>query len=140
MRRALFAMLITVLLLRGWTGDAMATQMALADAVPAVGTAVGAGAAHGHHDEHASQVPHGATSMAAEHSAHGDCHDHGSPADLAQEADCPTCTLCQACHTVAITLPPLDLAAMTPPVSRPAAGTPRFASADRVLALKPPTA
>lgn len=138
MRRALFSLLIALLLLRGWTGDAMATQMALADAVPAAGAAHGA--AHAHLDDHAPAQRHGAAWIASALSSHGDCTDHVGPADLAQEADCPTCTLCQACHTVAITLPPLDLAAMTPPVSRPAAGTPRFASADRALALKPPTA
>jgi hypothetical protein len=138
MRRALFAMLITLLLLRGWTGDAMATQMALAGAVP-VASATHQTAA-GHHEHHAAEAAHGAASTTAVLSAHEDCNYHGSPTDTAHEANCPTCTVCQSCHTVAITLPPLDVAAMAHPASRPRAGTPRFASADRAQALKPPRA
>ena len=78
-------LMILLLPLRGWVGDAMAGQMLQEQAAAAVEQQA-APAAHGH-----------------------DCDQHGSPGadeqDSASQAqpgtDCPTCAACQVCSSVA---------------------------------------
>lgn len=125
--------MIVLLPLRGWMGDAMATQMAVSGGkVHAVAEQAAIGTHdHGHaHADDRQQAPLALT---------GDCGDHLPDAHgMAQDLHCQTCTICQACHGVAITVPPTDAQGDTPAAGVPPAVTQDFASADRALGLKPP--
>jgi hypothetical protein len=133
MRRFLYVLLILLLPLRGWTGDAMAMQMAMpGQHAPAAGVAQ-------HADAHAPSAH--AHSQPVAKLAAADCAEHVGQSDDGDAPDashCEACAMCQTCHTVAVLLP-LDLLAASPPgpVS-PAATPPVYASADRALLLKPP--
>jgi len=133
MRHLLFAVLIALLPLRGWVGDAMATQMAAGQlqhqqkqaAIPAE---------HGHealdtaHDGHHAETP--ALHDCADQTADGGSHS--------ADGHCETCAACQACHTVALSLAAANLMPVfsTPTLPRQAADS--FASADTALRQKPP--
>jgi hypothetical protein len=124
MRHLLFALLIALLPLRGWMGDAMATQMA------------------------AGQLQH--QPMQTVDSAHAEPHAENTPPlhdcagqddDGSTQADgghCKTCAACQACHTVALSRagPGLMPVLSAPGLPRTAADL--FASADAALRKKPP--
>lgn len=137
--------MIVLLPLRGWIGDAMATQMGtqavlLISTQPSTEQQVAPEiiAAHAHksgagghfHAEMAEEV----TPVQA------DCADHlrGDTTASAAAPHCESCTMCQACHTVAIETSLMDSAvfSFSPGVPRFVAS--RFASADRTLGLKPP--
>ncbi|MFT3811900.1 MAG: hypothetical protein QM740_00845 [Acidovorax sp.] len=124
MRRALSFFLVTLLLLRGLLGDAMAMGMAapVAQAAAPVHTAMehGAHGNHGHHAEHAAPA-------------------HCTPEpDGGGHADHTGCTACGICHSAVTPLeafaPPL---APLPAALRPFGGA-RFASALAAQAIKPP--
>jgi hypothetical protein len=127
MHRWLLVLLVALLPLRGWVGDAMAGQM-LQQQLAAAVAAVPAG--QGHHP--------GAN-------AHADCMGHQAPAadagvalDGSPTADCPTCASCQACSSVALaSVAPAPMAARfsQPP---PASFDRAHASAERASAFKPP--
>ena len=115
MRRLLVVLLLIALLpLRAWAGDAMAVEMALmAQAVQATPTA-----------------------------AHGDCHEHSAAAQPSQSTpamdNCNHCAACQACFSVA--LEPVLAQGL---LLAGAAGVPvltlhPYASADLALGQKPP--
>ena len=112
--RALFiALMIALLPLRGWVGDAMA-QAAVAPQVQA--------AAH-------------------EQTAHHDCGLHTASGDAAQGEAADQgdgCTLCQACHTLALEAPTARSAIQDPVRILACIATPDFASADRAPSVKPP--
>lgn len=130
MRRWVFLLLIVLLPLRGWIGDAMAMQMALP----------------GQHAPASSAMPHGedtgATHARAFASAGADnCDEHAGTQSAGQAVDdahCDACTLCQTCHTVAVLQSPDLLTALQLSPLSPAATMHGFASADRALFLKPP--
>jgi hypothetical protein len=134
MRHLLFAVLIALLLLRGWVGDAMATQMA-AGQLQHQATQVAAEAGHLHEDVEMAHTGHG-TEAPALH----DCAEQPADSGNSQSADghCETCAACQACHTVALSpaapgaMPHFSALALP----RPAADS--FASADASLRQKPP--
>lgn len=134
MRALLLALMIALLPLRGWVGDAMAMNMmseALhtpANAIKSVATNTHP-AAHGDHFE----------------ARHADCAEHPAPAPTSDAAgshdgNCASHAACQLCHSVALTplLPTLAPAAV------PAAAPPRalagFASAELPPGFKPPIA
>ena len=119
MRYLIVALMIFLLPLRGWTGDAMATHMA----VTAVSSETGA-------------------THTQEKSALTDCagHQGGGQADssVSDSAKAGTCQVCQACHTVALSSSTgLDsvLFVAPPPLL---VTTAQFTSADTALGQKPP--
>lgn len=135
MRRCLYILLILLLPLRGLVGDAMATQMALPQAgAHAVATAGPV------HDGHAAEPAHAHAASAA--LGAGDCAGHGGQNESAGAHDashCGECAMCQTCHTVAVMV-----VAEIPGAGQQHPAVPRlaatgFTSADRALALKPPT-
>ncbi|MCZ4312935.1 hypothetical protein O4H66_05915 [Comamonadaceae bacterium G21597-S1] len=133
MRRFFFILMIALLPLRGWVGDAMAMQMALPGGMAhasAPETATGATHAHAHHGAAADHQRHAAAS--------GDCTDHADGDATVSDAHCQTCTVCQTCHTVAITVPLVGTEATEPMTAAPLTAQSRFASADRAPGLKPP--
>ncbi len=150
MRRFLFVLLVLVLPLRGWIGDAMAVQMAFSGSAHSTAAAEASHSGdHAHaHDDHAIGHRIGSGSV-HDHAAPGDklagaggCDGHvGDDAIAAGNTDhCGTCAMCQTCHTVAVlnvlAVPeygPVRLAA-------PQLAAQGFISAERALALKPPKA
>ena len=123
MRRLFIALMIVLLPVRGWLGDAMAMEMT----------------------QHALHAGTAATAMAA-HDAHGavpDCHGAAaeSPAEAPAAAShdgCGTCTACQVCHTVALAdVFPSQPARGAPHVLVPAPAT-GFISAEPAPGFKPP--
>lgn len=131
MRHLVLALMIVLLPLRGWAGDAMATQMASAAiatesvAFPAHETAATATF------DHQNQVK-------------PDCHEVNTQTAMtdmtANQDHCGTCQSCQACHTVALSASPLEVtASFTSPQLRPTRAA-AFTSAAAALGQKPPIA
>jgi hypothetical protein len=123
MRRWLLLVMVVLLPLRGWVGEAMAGEMLRQQfAVQQEHHAgVAAGAAHDcEHQDHGMEAGQDAQARppAAEH--------------------CPTCAACQVCTSVALSTPvrPLAMAGFhhPPPMHVQRA----FSSAEPVLAFKPP--
>lgn len=141
MRYFLIALMIVLLPLRGWTSDAMATEMAAPTLVHqlVVGHSGGGGlqanAAASPTHVHGTSVPAGAPPMAT-----ADCIGHaGSPDPASTDAShCASCVVCQACYSVALVLPRFDSGiAFTSPVLL-LSDAASFTSAERALGLKPP--
>ena len=148
MRRPLFIAMIFLLLLRGWTGDAMATVMAAGQLhAPSFATEIIAVNAHETRaDGHSS---HRTVGLAAnEPRAHltapsFDCSGHaaGQASDpITQEAGghCESCAACQACHTIALSTLVCRTASAAVPPALPQSPAVRFASAVAALGKKPP--
>ena len=132
MRRWLLLLMVLLLPLRGWVGEAMAGQMLQqhVKAVASVAIPAPAAHAHGHGHGHDCDQPVQAVAVA------------DAPQDEAAAApagtDCPTCASCQACSSVALSPPvwaPAGASFSQPP---PQALPLRYASADTALAFKPP--
>jgi hypothetical protein len=155
-RHLIFALMIALLPLRGWVGDAMATQMAVHSLHQA-----GLESSSSHQPESfatetiasragntwaTSSFDHQATVMHAAMPA--DCQEHGagmSPGgtstDLASTdsgSGCPDCAFCQACHTVALTSAEPNLSSSAHPSALPQPAAAQFASAEAALGQKPP--
>jgi len=115
MRRVLLLLILVALLpLRGWAGDAMAIQMAT--------------------QAHSSRLAAAADAPPA----HAKCHEmQAEPTSPAQD-HCETCASCQACFTVAITIPAMPSATQTLPHGLPQAASAQFTSAILALGHKPP--
>jgi len=140
MRTLLLALMIALLPIRGWLGDAMAFEMVrhslpAAAAVSMASSATTASEAHCHEGMVADS---GAMSMdmsmnMADHTGGHDNSDNG-----AGHQGCGTCTACQVCHTVALGGMPLIDIVHSAPQAPPAAHAARFASAEPAPGLKPP--
>jgi hypothetical protein len=129
-RRFFFILMIVLLPLRGWVGDAMAMQMVLPG-----GTAHASATVQSHGAEHA----HSGVVADHRHATHAaDCSDHPDRDAAALDAHCQTCTVCQTCHTVAITVPVVVAPGAQAMAALPPLVTDNFISADRGLSLKPP--
>lgn len=132
MRRLAIALMIALLPLRGWVGDAMAMEMAAAT-LEQPAQATGLGAVHTHDSRTAADFD-------AQTAMHADCPGHAdSHAETAQtSSNCGSCAACQICHAVALapSLPHLAPGPMS--AERPPTAGPDFASADRAQGIKPP--
>ncbi|HQS33497.1 MAG TPA: hypothetical protein PLR78_17120 [Polaromonas sp.] len=142
MRALFFALMIALLPLRGWMGDAMATEMAVmqighAQAAQHVqashtGSSVAAESTPlAHHAMPAVQVGHDCgESAVSDHSDDGD----GATGGVAHGV---SCQYCGACHTLALSSvfeapSPASRALSLPSLKR------SFVSAEAALGLKPP--
>lgn len=123
MRRWFVLLLIALLPLRGWVGEAMAGEMLGQHVAAAAATQAQQAQAHSH-----------------------DCMGHQAAADLGGEqetvqsasGDCPTCASCQVCSSVVLSVDAARLpAAAFGNTLVPRMGT-RFASAEPAPAFKPP--
>lgn len=135
MRHLVLALMIVLLPLRGWAGDAMVTQTA--SAVLATETA----ASHAHETLDRISIDDQNQTLAAA-PAKLDCHvqvaSHQETDQTASNDHCGTCLACQACHTVAVLSSPLEVSAsFTPPLLRPTRAV-AFTSAASALGQKPP--
>lgn len=128
MRHLVFALLIALLPLRGWVGDAMALAQPIAHGSGAVvlmglHTAVG-------------DAPHNAA--AAHNTTQGHamsgCGDHSTGDTDAHS----TCSACDVCNGPALVWTPSVAATPTWPHSRVALASTRFASCEPKPGIKPP--
>ena len=135
MRHVVLALMIVLLPLRSWAGDAMATQMA-GEAI-----AIESGSANAHKIKAKATFAHknqGAESAQAIPDCHGQMARQSNIDDPASSDHSGTCQACQACHTVALSPSPVVLAKVfTSPQLRPTPGT-TFTSAATALSQKPP--
>ena len=142
MRHLILALMIALLPLRGWTGDVMATQMAVS-AVSIEVVAIEAGASNAHEIGEAASFIH-QKQMFESSNVMFVCHEQlGSHSDTANASDsehCTTCPACQVCHTVALSPPSLDvnISFASPQLGQTSASI--FTSADAALGQKPPIA
>lgn len=161
MHRIALILMILLLPLRGWAGDVMAIGMAAgqltaqlqaalekpasvaAESKPAHPYEVAA-AVHGHSQDIDSHASGGAEPVAMAQTMH-DCGDMqaalpGEKTDNDEKSmtDCGTCPSCQACHTVALSVPAEKSIAILNPAVSPDTAAQAFASADVALSQKPP--
>jgi hypothetical protein len=138
MRQLILALMIILLPLRGWMGDVMAMDAAMETQDAIHSLADGGQPALGPVPSAASSGP---VSLAG---GPGHCPDHASAPDRGTNPDDDAaahglaCTLCQVCHTVAMSADARPLAALPLPVLAPEAPFHRFTSALPAPGLKPP--
>ncbi len=123
MRHLVVALMIVLLPLRGWAGDAMATQMATHGASPAVSIEAGATRTH----------DMGAASDCAGHQASKQVDSPDT-----KSANGETCQACQACHTLALSSSTATDSVLFEAPSPPLVTAAQFTSADTALGQKPP--
>jgi hypothetical protein len=139
MRLFVIIVLMALLPLRGWAGDGMAIRMAIGMTSSMAG----------HHGAAPAQPLAAAqTPVAAEHA---DCVEHASMAaaqptvggDIAAKPaspdHCSTCPTCQACFTVGLLVPTIELPVQLPRTAfQQDRAVAVFASADLAHSQKPP--
>lgn len=137
MRTLFFALMIALLPVRGWLGDAMAIEM-VRHSMPAAEAV--AGAAQAATEAHCHEAGDMAMSAmdGASHEDHAMADGHRDDSDHASHQGCGTCTACQVCHSVALGGTELPGIAHDAPQAAPAAPAARFASTEPFLGLKPP--
>lgn len=140
MRLLLLALMIVLLPLRGWMGDAMATEMVLAQLQPAQSTAK-IMASHAHGTSAGAPFYHEAGALEAVQEGPV-AHDCAEPASAdafhAEHAYCQSCAACQVCHTLAMSAVAADLNTLVSAHTLPHAASAPFASAEAALDQKPP--
>ena len=151
MRHLVLALMILLLPLRGWMGDAMATNMAIDMAINMAGstaTTTKIIAPSAHRAGPSSQFEHQTSDQAAVDSAmpvQPDCAGHASggaapleEAHNAQDEHCNPCQACQACHTVALSPALRETQGIFSEPLMPRAVAAQFTSALTALGQKPP--
>lgn len=140
MRHLLLALMIVLLPLRGWAGDAMATGMATAP-LQHQQSAMEVIAGHAHEPGSVSHSAHEMASHAPAQALH-DCaeqaDDQPAQAGNAHDGHCNTCEACQACHTVALSPVTAGLNTSFNAPTQPRAMAAQFTSAPAALGQKPP--
>ena len=143
MRALFFALMIALLPLRGWVGDAMATEMAMMQISHAQAAERGL-SGHTGNRVSAESTPLAHHAMAAVQAAH-DCGESavddrpGAADDAAGQAvDCHSCHSCDVCHTLALSRAFEASSPASSALSLFSARTAAFASAEAALGQKPP--
>lgn len=137
MRTLLLALMIALLPIRGWLGDAMAVEM-VRHSLPAAEAAVSMATAATEAHCHEAMDDGNSMNMQMDMADHAGSHDNHSSNDGTGHQGCGTCTACQVCHTVALGGMPLVDIVHSAPQAPPAAHAARFASAEPAQGLKPP--
>lgn len=132
MRRLFFAIMIVLLPMRAWAGDAMAMRMV----IPPSTQNFAAAASEPLESAYGSAMLVNATAVAPPTAA-ADCSVDGKLA-AADGSHCPTCSVCQSCHTLAVLMPAVVMGATVIGTNAAHVATPRVASAVLALELKPP--
>ena len=122
-RHLVIALMIVLLPLRSWAGDAMATQMAT-------------------HVTNSAVIIETGAARARDMGAASDCagHQAGKQADSSdsKSAKGETCQACQACHTLALSSSTATDSVLFEAPSPPLVTATQFTSADTALGQKPP--
>ena len=138
MRHLFLIIMIALLPLRGWASDAMATGMAATQAQQMQSVATNMLATH---TDAASAKAHfdlEIMTTAADPTA-ADCSGHALAAEShAADTHCKSCSVCQDCHTVALSPVPAGVSAVFNPGTLPRAAAAQFSSAQTALGKKPP--
>ena len=148
MRHLMLALMIVLLPLRGWVGDAMATGMAtgmatnmatglLNQSVQHPLNAIKSIAGHTHAAGAESHLDHQTAAHEPAQSTH-DCAGHVAAQGTDTDDHCSTCGACQACHTVALSPPGAELNVCFSAATVSPTGTTPFTSAAAALGQKPP--
>lgn len=132
MRVLLLALMIALLPLRGWVGDAMAMDM-MSEALHTPSHAIKSVATDTHPARHSGHFE----------AHHADCAEHAAPAPTSDAAgshdgNCASHAACQLCHSVALATPPLTLAPAALPLAAPPLALAGFANAELPRGFKPP--
>ena len=146
MRFFLIALMIVLLPLRGWMGDAMATGMATDMAASSLHQEMATKivATHAHESGVESPEKHAHHETDEQHSTQAlqDCAGHMSvQADQStptNDGHCGSCQVCQVCHSVALSPAAVMVAAAFNAFALPHAATAQFTSAQLALRQKPP--
>ena len=136
MRHLFFILMIALLPLRGWVSDAMATGMATAQVQQQSEAKTAATHAH-----EAGMNAHQDTETLVAEAAQtaGDCSGHAFGEDEhSDDTHCNTCSVCQTCHTVALSPAAVNGTTAFDPVTLPRAVVAPFVSAECALDQKPP--
>lgn len=138
MRHLFLIFMIALLPLRGWVSDAMATGMLASEVQQHQQTATKKVVTHGHEaGTKAHQDTQTVMAEAAQTAA--DCSGHASGAEPhAADNHCESCSVCQACHTVALSPAAAGVTAVFDLRTLPRAAVAQFASAEAALGQKPP--
>ena len=138
MRHLFLIFMIALLPLRGWVSDAMATGMLASQVQQHQYNATKIAAPHAHeagvqvHQDTETVVANAAKTAA-------DCSGHASGgAGHAADTHCDSCSVCQACHTVALSPAAVAVTAVFNLRTLPRAVVAQFASAETALRQKPP--
>lgn len=138
MRHLLLIIMIALLPLRGWVGDAMATGMAATQLQHQSQTATNTIASHAHNSGGNSHFDLETAVAQADWTA-ADCAGHASVGEPhAADTHCESCSVCQACHTVALSLTGTDVTGALTLSTQPVAAGAQFASAETALGEKTP--
>ena len=137
MRHLLLVLMIALLPLRGWMGDAMATSMA-AGQLQQQQVAAKMIATHTHEAGAEGHFGHEAAAPEAVQAAHDCAGDAADESSHAAGAHCESCAACQACHAVALSHSAPDLNPVFNTPTLPHAAADQFASAEAALRQKPP--
>ena len=137
MRHLFLILMIALLPLRGWVSDAMATAMVMAQGQQ-VQTATKIVATHAHEVE--AQAHRDTEVVKAEiFQTAADCASHAFGEDgPADDTHCNSCSVCQACHTVALSPAAAEVTTAFNPSTLSHAVVAQFASAEAALGQKPP--
>ena len=143
MRRFFLGLMIVLLPLRGWMGDAMATEMAVPASMALtapmqLSAEVTAHESHAHQPGTASHSHAGTEQVAGVFAAPG-CADHaGSGHSPSDNSHCKSCVVCQACTVVGLAFPRTISAELHATPEKSPCTVSSFSSADCALSLKPP--
>ena len=138
MRHLFLIIMIALLPLRGWVGDAMATGMAATHLQYQSQTATNIIAIHAHASGGKAHFDLETVATEAARTA-ADCSDHASGGEPhAADTHCESCSVCQACHTVALSLTGTDVTGVLNLSTQPFAAGAQFASAETALGEKTP--
>ncbi|MBA3592221.1 MAG: hypothetical protein H0W47_00270 [Polaromonas sp.] len=120
MRVLLLALMIALLPVRGWVGNAMAVDMAAQQSLAA--------------------TPASAEAVSDTSIMPPDCpmHAQADAEEAAAGAHCSSCNTCQLCLALASFAWDPPASATTVPHAGPAASVQHFSSAERISSLKPP--
>ena len=142
MRFFVLALMIVLLPLRGWMGDAMATSMATSNhqqevAIKTVSTHV-----NEPDFESLNNSVHQKTDEQNLTQVMQDCTGHASvssdPSTSANGGHCSSCQVCQVCHSVALSSATLMVDAVFNAFALPQTAPAQFTSAQAALRQKPP--
>ena len=144
MRFLVLVLMLVLLPLRGWMGDAMATAMAV-DAINTIAVSAHEKTAEGYFGHTTVKTTAGVMTDCAEHTA---AHmSEATPADKAatspldstdQNGHGEHCQTCQACHSVAMSSRALTVSSSFSAPSQPQALSAPYTSAVAALSQKPP--
>ena len=139
MRVLLFILMLTLLPLRGWMGDAMATSMAVAELQAVAGSKIAIHSVAGKATD--LRAVTGFDAEIPSHSAvaaGSDCTGHTAAADADDADHCTPCSACGACHSASMSSTAPALAAAVHGATPMAWLDDAFLSADAAAHQKPP--